>query len=149
MERSCVFPVTFSMVNRQETKSSHLTLALVMQPQRSPVVICIKWSGTAHGAPLFSKMSTPEILRNRHYAKEYLAHVAWIRELLDQSSLTTNTQLLSSSSNRLYQSLSGLLTHASDIFLSTEPIPVWNLVRVVRLCDSTENREADDQDNGW
>ena len=58
MERSCVFPVTFSMVNRQETNSSHLTLALVMQPQRSPVIICSNTSGTAHGAPLFSKMST-------------------------------------------------------------------------------------------
>ena len=58
MARSCVFPVTFSMVNRQETKSSHLTLALVMQPQRSPVIVCSNMSGTAHGAPLFSKMST-------------------------------------------------------------------------------------------
>ena len=61
---------------------------------------------------------TPAILRNRQSAKEYLAHVALIRELLDQSSLTTNTQLLSSSSNRLYQSLSGLLAHSSDISLT-------------------------------
>ena len=33
---------------------------------------------------------TPATLRNRQYAKEYLAHVALIHELLDQSSLTTH-----------------------------------------------------------
>ena len=73
---------------------------------------------------------TQAILHNRAYAKEYLAHAALIRELLDQSSLTTNSQLLSASSNRLFQSLSGLLTNSSDITLTGEPIPVWNLARV-------------------
>ena len=75
---------------------------------------------------------TPAIPRNRQCAKEYLAHLALIRKLLDQSSLTTHAQLLLLSSNRLFQSLSGLLTHSSDIYLTREPIPVWNLVRVVR-----------------
>ena len=32
---------------------------------------------------------TPEIMRNQRYAKENLEHVALIRELLDQSSLST------------------------------------------------------------
>ena len=79
---------------------------------------------------------TPAILRNRVYAKEYLAHVALIRELLDQSSLLTNPQLLSASNN--CKSLSGLLTNTSDVALSREPIPVWNLDRVIRLCDSAD-----------
>ena len=47
---------------------------------------------------------TPEILRNQQYAKEYLEHVALVRELLDQSSLSTNPVLLSLSNNRLFQS---------------------------------------------
>ena len=38
---------------------------------------------------------TATILRSRQYAKEYLEHVALIRELLDQSSLSTNHLLLS------------------------------------------------------
>ena len=37
---------------------------------------------------------TPEILRNTQYAQEYVAHVALIRELLDQASLSTNPDLL-------------------------------------------------------
>ena len=81
---------------------------------------------------------TPAILRNRVYVAEYLVHVALIRELLDQFSLSTNPQLLSASNNRLLQSLSGLLTNTSDITLTREPIPVWNLVRVIRLRDSAE-----------
>ena len=76
---------------------------------------------------------TPEIMRNQQYAKEYLEHVALIRELLDQSSLSTNPALLSLSNNRLFQSLSGLLAGASNCTLTREPIPVWNLVRVLRM----------------
>ena len=71
-------------------------------------------------------------MRNRQYAEEYIAHVALIRELLDQASLSTNSALLALSNNRLYQSLSGLLKGASDYELTREPIPVWNLVRVLR-----------------
>ena len=76
---------------------------------------------------------SPEIMRNQQYAKEYLEHVALIRELLDQSSLSTNPALLSLSNNRLFQSLSRLLTGASNCTLTREPIPVWNLVRVLRM----------------
>ena len=32
---------------------------------------------------------TPEILRNQKYAQEYVEHVALIRELLDQASLSS------------------------------------------------------------
>ena len=46
---------------------------------------------------------TPEILRNRGHAAEYLAHVALIRELVDQSSMSTNSQLLSGSTKRLFK----------------------------------------------
>ena len=42
-------------------------------------------------------------MRNRQYAEEYLAHVALIRELLDQASLSTNSALLALSNIRLYQ----------------------------------------------
>ena len=42
---------------------------------------------------------TPEIMRNQQYAKEYLKHAALIRELPDQSSLSTNHVLLSLSNN--------------------------------------------------
>ena len=37
---------------------------------------------------------TPEIMRNAQYTQEYIAHVALIRELLDQASLSTNSNLL-------------------------------------------------------
>ena len=35
--------------------------------------------------------------------------------------------------------MSGLLTGTSDCTLTGEPIPVWNLVRVVRTCDNAEH----------
>ena len=63
-------------------------------------------------------------MRNAQYAQEYIAHVALIRELLDQASLSTNASLL--------RNLGGLLKGASNCQLTREPIPVWNLVRVVR-----------------
>ena len=44
---------------------------------------------------------TPEILCNQQYAQEYVEHVALIRELLDQASLSTNPDLLKRSSNQL------------------------------------------------
>ena len=75
---------------------------------------------------------TPEILCNTQYAQEYVEHVALVRELLDQASLSTNPDLLKRSSNKLLQSLGGLLRGASDCELTLEPIPVWNLVKVVR-----------------
>ena len=75
---------------------------------------------------------TPEILCNTQYAQEYVEHVALIRELLDQASLSTNPDLLQRSSNRLLRSLGGLLRGASDCESTREPIPVWSLVKVVR-----------------
>ena len=75
---------------------------------------------------------TPEILCNQKYAQEYVEHVALIRELLDQASLSTNSALLLRSSNQLLRTLGGLLKGASDCELTREPIPTWNLVKIVR-----------------
>ena len=75
---------------------------------------------------------TPEILCNQKYAQEYVERVALIRELLDQASLSTNHALLMRSSNQLLRSLGGLLKGASDCKLTREPIPVWNIVKIVR-----------------
>ena len=74
----------------------------------------------------------------RQYSEEYIAHVALIRELLDQASLSTNSALLALSNNRLYQSSSGLLKGASDCVLTREPIPAWNLARVLRTMPDAE-----------
>ena len=59
-------------------------------------------------------------------------HVALIRELLDQASLSTNPDLLERSSDQLLRSLGGLLKGASDCELTREPIPEWSLVKVVK-----------------
>ena len=75
---------------------------------------------------------TPEILCSQRYAQEYVEHVALIRELLDQASLSTNSTLLMRSSNQLLRILDGLLRGASDCELTREPLPTWNLVKVVR-----------------
>ena len=76
---------------------------------------------------------TPEIMRNAQYAQEYIAHVALVRELLDQASLSTNSNLY-----KLLRSLGGLLKGASDCELTREPILVWNMVRVVRTKPDAE-----------
>ena len=81
-----------------------------------------------HNAPI---NVTPEIMRNTQYAEEYIAHVALVRELLDQASLSTHANLLVRSNNQLLQSLGGLLKGASNCELTTEPIPVRSMVRVV------------------
>ena len=81
---------------------------------------------------------TPEIMRNVQYAQDYIAHVALVRELLDQASLSTNATLLERSNNKLLQSLSGLLKGSSSCELTEEPIPVWNLVRVLRTKSDAE-----------
>ena len=75
---------------------------------------------------------TPEIMRNTQYVEEYIAHVALVRELLDQASLSTNSNLLMHSKNQFLRSLGGLLKGASNCELTREPIPVWNMVKVVR-----------------
>ena len=73
----------------------------------------------------------------KKYAQEYVEHVALIRELLDQA-LSTNHALLMRSSNQLLRSLGGLLKGESDCKLTREPIPVWNLAKIVRM-----NSDAD------
>ena len=80
---------------------------------------------------------TPEIMRVQQNAREYIEHVA-VCELLDQASLSTNSTLLSMSNNRLFQSLGGLLSGASNCTLTGEPIPVWSLVRVLRVQTNAE-----------
>ena len=81
---------------------------------------------------------TPEILRNKKCAQEYVEHVALIRELLDQASLSTNHALLMRSSNQLLRSIGGLLKGESDCMLTREPIPDWNLVKIFKM-----NSDAD------
>ena len=49
---------------------------------------------------------TPQIMRNQQYAQEYITHVALIRDLLNQASLSINPVLLEKSPNKLLQSLS-------------------------------------------
>ena len=67
---------------------------------------------------------TPEILCNR--------------ETLGQASLPTNSAVLERCSNRLFQSLAGLLKGASNCQLSREPVPAWNVVKVVRTQSTTD-----------
>ena len=81
---------------------------------------------------------TPEILRNKKYAQEYVEHVALIRELLDQTSLSTNHALLMRGSNQLLKSIGGLLKGESDCMLTREPIPDWNLVKIVKMNSDAE-----------
>ena len=76
---------------------------------------------------------TPEILCNKQYAQEYVEHVALIRELL-----VYNSTLLMRSSNQLLRSLGGLLNGTSDCELTREPLPTWNLVKVVRSKSDAE-----------
>ena len=75
--------------------------------------------------------------------------MALVRELLDQASLSTNSTLLALSSNRLYQSLGGLLNGASSCDLTREPIPVWNLARILRAMPRRRTCEADNHIDGW
>ena len=81
---------------------------------------------------------TPEILCNIQYAQESVAHVALIREMLGQASLPTNTAVLERCKNKLFQGLCGLLKGASNCQLTREPIPSWNIVKVVRTKPTAE-----------
>ena len=56
----------------------------------------------------------PEILRNTQYAQDYVEHVALIRELLDQASLSTNSELLMRSNNQLLRSLVKVVRNKPD-----------------------------------
>ena len=75
---------------------------------------------------------TAEILNNPQYVHDYLTHVALIREMLGHASLSVNPAVLARCSNKLLQSLSGLLTGASNCQHTREPIPAWSVVKVVR-----------------
>ena len=81
---------------------------------------------------------TPEILCNIQYMQEYVAHVALIREMLGQASLPTSTAVLECCKNRLLQGLCALLKGASNCQLTREPIPAWNIVKVVRTKPTAE-----------
>ena len=81
---------------------------------------------------------TPEILCNVQYAQEYVTHVALIREMLGQASLSVNPAVLERCTNRLFQGLCGLLKGASNCQHTREPIPAWNIVKVVRTKPTAE-----------
>ena len=81
---------------------------------------------------------TPEILCNVPYVQDYVVHVALIREMLGQASLPTNMAVLERCKNKLFQSLCGLLKGASNCQLTREPIPAWNIVKVVRTKPTAE-----------
>ena len=81
---------------------------------------------------------TPEILSNPQYVQDYVAHVALIREMLGQSSLSVNPAVLELCSNKLLQGVSGLLTGASNCHHTREPIPAWNVIKVVRTKPTAE-----------
>ena len=70
---------------------------------------------------------SPAIMRKKGYAQDYINHAAQLRDLLDFPSLPTDARSLSLSSNPLFRSLGGLLSHSADIMPSQEPIPLWIL----------------------
>ena len=81
---------------------------------------------------------TPEILCNTQYVQDYVKHVALIREMLGQASLSVNPAVLELCSNKLLRSLGGLLKGASNCQHTREPIPAWNIVKVVRTKPTAE-----------
>ena len=74
----------------------------------------------------------PEILCNTQYVHDYVKHVALIREMLGQASLSVNPVVLERCPNQLLNSIAGLLKGMSNCQHTREPIPAWNTVRVVR-----------------
>ena len=74
----------------------------------------------------------PEILCNTQYVHDYVKHVALIREMLGQASLSVNPTVLERCSNQLLKGVAGLLKGMSNCQHTREPIPAWNTVRVVR-----------------
>ena len=81
---------------------------------------------------------TPEILCNTQYVHDYVKHVALIREMLGQASLSVNPAVLELCSNKLLRSLAGLLKGVSNCQHTREPIPAWNTVKVVRTKPTAE-----------
>ena len=94
-------------------------------------------------------------LCNTQYAQEFVEHVALNRELLDQASLSTNSELLMRSNNQLLRSLGGLVRCASDCELTEEPIPVCGLsgleIPTQHLCPicRTTNRNSGGTHDAW
>ena len=85
--------------------------------------------------PLASTMPAvvaPEILCNTQYVHDYVKHVALIREMLGQASLSVSPAVLERCPNQLLNSVAGLLKGMSNCQHTREPIPAWNTVRVVR-----------------
>ena len=52
--------------------------------------------------------------------------------------MPTSSAILEHCNNRLFQSLAGLLTGASNCQLTREPIPAWNVVKLVRTKPTAE-----------
>ena len=133
-------PPSDEETKREETRKTCALRYLESYPD-TKVIDPIKDNFPACTMPLSATAPlhvTPEILCNQEYAQEDVEHVALIQELLDQASLSTNHTLLMRSSNQLLRSLGGLLKGASDCKLAREPIPVWNIVKIVRT-----NSDAD------
>ena len=74
----------------------------------------------------------PEILCNTQHVHDYVKHVALIREMLGQASLSENPAVLEHCSSQLLKGVAGLLKGRSNCQRTREPIPAWNTVRVVR-----------------
>ena len=96
------------------------------------VIDPIKENYPACTMPLAATSLAVVILCNIQYAQESVTHVALIREMLGQASLSANSAVLERCNNRLFQGLCGLLKGASNCQLTREPIPTWNIVKVVR-----------------
>ena len=69
---------------------------------------------------------------------DYVKHVALIREMLGQASLSVNPAVLELCSNKLLQSVAGLLKGKSNCQHTREPIRAWNTVKVVRTNPTAE-----------
>ena len=81
---------------------------------------------------------TAGILCNPQYVTDYMKHVGLVRELLNQASLSVNPAVLAKCSDQILKSLAGLLTNESSCPLTREPIPAWNIVKVVRANPTAE-----------
>ena len=85
-----------------------------------------------HWQPQHLLLSPQRSCANPQYVHDYVKHVALIREMLGQASLSVNPAVLERCSNKLLRSLAGLLNSRSNCPLTREPIPAWNTVKLIR-----------------
>ena len=81
---------------------------------------------------------TAGILCNPQYVIDYMKHVGLVRELLNQATLPVNPAVLAKCANKMFKSLAGLVSSESNCPLTWEPIPAWNVVKVVRANPTAE-----------